>query len=283
MSAARPFEEEPRVLAVTSDDEWRVVRAIAVLLIASVGVSTVLHHGFPAVLDVPSNAGVPHADWLAMMVSDAVTIGLAWLCFRHAVASLGLYRAVLFLAGSFVFTGLEETLWILWGRYDPWLGGTYYFTKGFFWFLETPLTACLGWFFIAYACVYIADILMPNMRIGWRAALAGLLAVNIDLWVDPVQTHETIRAWIWLSRHGASVFSIPVTNFIGWFLLIFLFALCFDRVPAMLQRIGPGRTTVRLFAALMCLEVGILIFFVVVGLATRWVLPQPVNWTIWGI
>lgn len=287
-----------------SPEERRVAWVIAAGLAISTIFFTVLHHGFPAVLDVPANAGVPFMDLPTMFVLDLIPIGLAWLCFRHGWKRLGLYRAVIFLGGSFVFTGVEESMWILLGRYHleiqaalggpqvgeamlgegvRQVGGTYYFTRGFFWFLETPILACLGWFFVAYSCVYVADLLLPRAKVIWRAALGGLLAVDLDLWLDPVQTSKTFISWVWVSPDMINIFGIPLSNFLGWFLLIFLFALMFERLPAMLAKRGPGRTALYFYGLLMALEIAILVFFGIYGAVAMRLIPQPINLTLWGI
>jgi carotenoid biosynthesis protein len=269
----------PARMAEADRVAWTSLWVLSVAVLAS----SVLHHGFPGVLNVPSNEGVPGADWLSLVLGDATAGAMSWLCFRHAAVHLGFYRAVLFLTGSFVFTGLEESLWILWGRFDPRLQGTYYFTKGALWFLETPASACLGWFLLAYSSVYIATLVFPRSSIVWRAALGGLLATNVDLWIDPVQTQPALRSWVWLSKKGLFIFSIPLTNFIGWFLLIFLFALVFERVPAMMERLGPARAAVRLFFQLFLLELAILVFFLVMAVIFGVAFPGTHNWTVWGL
>jgi uncharacterized membrane protein len=209
---------------------------------------------------------------------------------------------MIFLGGSFVFTGIEESMWILLGRYASELqaalpssqtavlgqggqeiSGTYYFTRGFFWFIETPLLACLGWFFVAYSCVYVANLILPRARLGFRAAAGGLLAMNLDLWLDPVQTHETFKSWIWAQADRINIFSIPLSNFMGWFLLIFLFALVFERLPDMVKRWGPAQAALYFYGVLFALEIGILIFFGIYGSIAMRLIPEPINLTIWGL
>jgi len=279
---------------------WIMAGAIALLTAAS----TVLHHAFPGVLDVPANRGVPYTSYTAMFLLDLVPVGLAWLCFHHAWRRLGLYRAMIFLAGSFFFTGLEESMWILLGRYhneiEAALGGpgleaaafgeraaevegTYYFTRGFFWFIETPVLACLGWFFVAYSCVYAAGLLIPRARGLWRAALGGLLAVNLDLWLDPVQTHESLKSWVWVSQDMINIFSIPLSNFMGWFLLIFLFAMLFEKLPRMTGKLGPYKAAACFYGILIVLELAILLFFAAYGSILMRLIKSPINLTVMGI
>lgn len=284
--------------------ERLVVVVIIIGLIISTAFFTVLHHLYPSVLDVPSNDGIPYTDMKSMFILDLIPMALAWLCFHHAWRRIGIYRAMIFLGGSFVFTGLEESMWILLGRYqaeieqalgspdiqgaafgsgaDP-VEGTYYFTRGFFWFIETPVMACLGWFFVAYSCVYVANLLIPRANIVTRAGLGGFLAMNLDLWLDPVQTSDTWKSWIWAEQDPISIFSIPLSNFMGWFLLIFLFAIVFEYLPAMIRRWGPLRTAVYFYIILVALEFGILIFFAVYGTIAMRFLPEPINLTVGGI
>ncbi len=255
---------------------------LLVVLVASVAASTVLHHRWPAVLRVPPLDGVPRSSPSEMLAGDMLTIALASLCFVHAWQRRGLFLATVFLVGSFVFTGVEETMWILLGRFGP--TGTYYFTRGFFWFLETPVNACIGWFLLAYATMWVAELVLPAAAAGWRAAVAGLIAMNLDLWIDPVQTHPAFRSWVWADLSGGlQVLSIPVTNFIGWFLLIFFFALVFDRLPSSVRARGPWRATGRFFGILLALEIAILIFFTGYGTLEQLILQPKLNLTVWGI
>jgi len=170
---------------------------------------------------------------------DLFTILLGWICFRHARKHFGFWMASCFLIGSFVFTGLEESMWILLGRFSPQttsspLGepvyGTYWFTKGALWFLETPITACIG---------------------------------GIDLWMDPIATSAQLMNWVWAKGDVLLVLGIPHTNFIGWFLLIFLFAIFWENLPRFEERWGRAKATLIFYGIIFVTEIAILIFFMV--------------------
>ena len=270
------------------------------LLLLVILLSTCLHHLRPQVLRVPDNRvpaswerpaldqtlleerlteeekaaflqdGVPLGRNLpAQFAADLFTILLGAFCFLHARRHFGFWMASCFLIGSFVFTGLEETLWILSGRFfggsvnNP-LGeaatGTYWFTRGGCWFLETPITACLGWFFIAYTCVLTAGKVLPRMGLLGRAAVGGVVAVGIELWVDPVQTAPEIMAWVWGRGDVLLLFGIPHYNFLGWFLLIFLFATFWERLPQMEASRGRPAATVRFFSIILTVPFAVLLF-----------------------
>lgn len=276
--------------------------------------STYLHHLQPRVLRVPDNGnpaawespslqetllverlpqgeqerflqqGVPLGDDLpAQFAADLFTLLLGWICFLHARRHHGFWMASCFLIGSFVFTGLEETLWILTGRFfggsvnNP-LGGTFYgtywFTRGGFWFLETPIVACVGWFFIAYSCVLTAGKVFPRMGLWGRAAAGGLAAVGIDLWMDPIQTAPEIMAWVWGRGDVLLLFGIPHYNFLGWFLLIFWFAVFWEKLPQMEAKWGRARATGRFLAIILSAPFAILVaiwaWIFALGLLLSW-------------
>ncbi len=280
MDAALPAEEK------------NVSLAIGIFMAAVIAASTVLHHLFPQVLSVPPNDGVNFSGYLQMFLLDLVPIGIGAVCFYHALGKYGRYGAMMFLGGSFFFTGLAENVWVLLGRYHlisafssqlKDVSGTYYFTRGFFWWGEIPAVICLSWFFIAYACVHIADVLLPRLSIWVKAALGGFLALSLDLWLDPVQVHPYWQSWKWISNESIKLFSIPLSNFAGWFLVIGLFAVAFDRLPRITARWGVRKGSGLFFLLLIALKAAVLALLMVYGvIAMKYVVP-PVNFTLWGV
>jgi uncharacterized membrane protein len=66
--------------------------------------------------------------------------------------------------------------------------------------------------------------------------VGGLLAMNLDLMVDPSAVRNLWWAWPQAETLATQqttfwILGIPVTNFIGWFLLIFFFAILWEKVP----------------------------------------------------
>ncbi len=276
-------------------DEGKVwIYTAYIILFTVILISTYLHHSQPQILNVPSNSnvslwdspkfedsriyermtekekdtvrseGIPNSSISSQFIGDIVTILLALLCFLHARKHYGLWLASCFFIGSFVFTGLEESMWILterfFGHSIDVLGG-YWFTRGGFWFIEAPVSACLGWFFLAYACVMTAGKIFPNMGVIARAAIGSLIAMTIDLWLDPVVTSPEILSWVWAKGDPLVIFGIPHTNFVGWFLLIFLFAIFWENLPVMENKWGRVKAGNLFFVILFATEVAILIFF----------------------
>jgi len=271
-----------------------------ILLMLAITVFTYLHYLQPHILRVPSNTdvsawknptfdqtciydrmteserervrsqGIPLNDMPNIMLAVIFSLVCSWLCFAHARRHYGSWMAWCFLFGSFVFTGMQESMWILFGRFvgrsamsglanDP-SYGTYWFTKGGLWFIETPVEVCLGWFFLAYGCVWIAAKVFPGTRLLGRAAVGGLIAMTMDLWEDPVATSPELMSWVWAKGDFLRVLGIPHTNFLGWFSLIFLFAIFWEWLPAMERRWGRLRATLAFFSIVVVAEVAILIF-----------------------
>lgn len=176
------------------------------------------------------------APWDPLILfRDTFPILLAVLCFYHGYKTFGWWKTTLFLIGSFLFTSLEENVWILIGYYSG--TPTYYFSpEGYYlWFGVCPFSVALGWFFIAYSMVYIASKLFKNNSVYTRATIGGLLAMNLDLMIDPIAVRNLWWAWPQAATPEAQqttfwILGIPVTNFIGWFLLIFLFAILWEKL-----------------------------------------------------
>ena len=140
------------------------------LLLAVILFSTYLHHFQPHILNVPSNTdvaswkmtpiehtwvydrmsahelekiktqGIPGTDFFTLLVYFGLSLIGTCLCFLHAKKHYSYRMAALFLIGSFIFTGLQETLMILSGRFwmgggqlDPNVWGSYWFPQGLLW------------------------------------------------------------------------------------------------------------------------------------------------------
>jgi len=210
---------------------------------------------------------------------DILIYILAIMTFYHSYKNHGLWKSTLFLIGSFFYTGLEEIIWMTVGYFNP-LFRTYqfnYYKAGFTWFLCIPIGTCLGWYFLAYGCYYIAEKLFHNWDIIRQTIVAGLIAMNIDLMVDPFMVRN--ESWYWLSTQYETIWvlGIPYTNFVGWFLLIFLFAIFWKKITDLKDRYGTIKTTLLFTVGLAGLLIGtILIIFIVA------ILFSPLNGTIIG-
>jgi putative membrane protein len=110
-----------------------------------------------------------------------------------------------------------------------------------------------GWIGVCGTCLLVAEgvlarpgetVLAPRLR--WRAPLlAGAIAVLLDLFIDPV----AVRAgyWVWLVP-AEVYYEIPLLNFVGWFVLMFLAPLAWIEVAR--RPWGPARMTAAAILAL---------------------------------
>lgn len=224
------------------DYDDKFVIAITLIFIPILVISTVLHHLFPEVLRVPNVLGPYFIEpiWLDLVIMDVTTIILAILVIYHGFKTQGKYKTTCFFYGAIIFAGLEEVHWILLGRYNITPEETYFFTKGGLWFLEIPFYACLGWFMLAWCCNFVSEVIFPNRNYVFHACIAGILAVSLDLWIDPVMVDlgsasiypNSKGMWVWLvdPKETFSIFSIPYSNFLGWYLVIVVFLILYGFV-----------------------------------------------------
>lgn len=99
---------------------------------------------------------------------------------------------------------------------------------------QVPLWVGVGWGVIAYAASWTAQRLRQPTVL--RATTAGVLAVNIDLSLDPIA--ELLGFWSWAQPKGASFYDVPFDNFLGWFAIVSLFSFA---VRALFRLFKPGR------------------------------------------
>lgn len=208
---------------------------------AVITITTIIHHLFPFLIQVPTVV-IPfilpaQLRLMELLIWDLSTVFLSVLLYYHVAKKHGILLATFFLTGSIIFTGFEGLMWILGGRFGL-TNPTYFFSRGGLWFFEIPLYACLGWFIIAYSSVYAAEHLFKTDRIFWSAFLGGIFAVMIDLWMDPIYVNlgamaldaNAVGLWVWEMQHTLEIFSIPFMNFLGWFLVVFLFAYLWEKI-----------------------------------------------------
>ena len=85
-----------------------------------------------------------------------------------------------------------------------------------------------GWIGVCGTCLLVAEgilarsgeDLLDAARLRWQAPLlAGLIAVLLDLFIDPI----AVAAGYWMWMAPANVYyEIPLLNFVGWFVLMVL-------------------------------------------------------------
>ncbi len=168
------------------------------LLSAVVMVSDLLHFGFGASVLI-----ITHFMYISLPLA---MVAYAWLRFGRTFALVSSFT--LFFGGIAVeVVGTRTGL--------PF--GSYYYTNSFQpQVLGVPLEIALGWLTLGLMCYALASLARSS-----KAAIvlmAASLMVAWDVLYDPVFTG--LGMWVW--RQG-SYFTVPLSNFAGWFLASLLF------------------------------------------------------------
>jgi putative membrane protein len=108
-----------------------------------------------------------------------------------------------------------------------WIYGSYHYPPGAFFFGLVPLMTPVSWAIIIYVALSMTNLLVPKdagelTRLSPVAPLAvvslivvlssidGLITVNLD---------PHVGGWVWTD--GGPYYGVPISNFVGWFLVTF--------------------------------------------------------------
>jgi putative membrane protein len=171
------------------------------------------------VLEIVPNS-LPHIAIVALDVLSALAFALA-----HGARHYGL-RGILIFAGICILVGnFTENLSILTGF--PF--GHYYFAglmgpKLF----NVPVLLGLAYIGMAYVSWTLARLIvggsLPGDQLLALPLTASFIMVAWDLAQDPVWG-TALHGWIW--RDGGPWFGVPISNYLGWYLNVFLIYLFF--------------------------------------------------------
>ncbi len=144
----------------------------------------------------------------------------------HAGQSLGWRRAWLLLGLTFAVSLLFESVGVATGL----IYGAYHYTDklGPMFLGLVPYLIPVAWFMMTYPSYVMAQRLVPanGSSPGWRLALPAVGAVIMTAWdlaMDPMMVAS--GHWVW-DQPGA-YFGVPVQNYWGWWLTIFVTFLLF--------------------------------------------------------
>ncbi len=84
---------------------------------------------------------------------------------------------------------------------------------------DTPLMIGVNWVMVTYCAGMTISVLFPSLNKLAAAGLAALLMVGLDVLIEPVAITQGF--WSWKGD------SIPIQNFIGWFVIGFILQLLF--------------------------------------------------------
>lgn len=211
------------------------------------------------------------------IIAEFGTILLTAAIAYAGVKTYGKGKTAFFLLGAVLWSGLLENLSVLQGSYN------YYAYKGmlgswyqgyFFWLGLAPLWIELAWGVVALSLfIIIREVLLPGKSPILQAACAGLLAVNMDIIIDPIAVASKLWQWLVPSIY---VLGVPLHNWVGWFMVVFFYYLIFDytilenRSMFILGRIErlfiPSRSTLGVKTARFAFRIIVTNFFVVIVL-----------------
>jgi uncharacterized membrane protein len=143
----------------------------------------------------------------------------------HSSKVLGNRKTAIFFIFAFLFGLLSEINSIQ--------IGLFYYTIPTFFFGLVPFTIPFLWVIIIYLSYTLTNLFLfgfggekpkrtdkPWYLTGLillTSSISGLIAVNLDMIADPVSVSPQAAQWVWIV--GGPYFGIPISNFIGWFLV----------------------------------------------------------------
>jgi putative membrane protein len=106
-----------------------------------------------------------------------------------------------------------------------------------------------GWMAMCGSCLFIAEgiltrpghDMLTQRKLWWQVPLlSSAIALVLDLFIDPIAV--AAGYWVWFVQ-GSIYYGIPLLNYVGWFVLIFLSSLSFILIAkrrhwGYLQKVG---------------------------------------------
>ncbi|MDD1774511.1 MAG: carotenoid biosynthesis protein [Methanobacterium sp.] len=154
----------------------------------------------------------------------------------HSSEVLGNKKMVIFFTIALLFGLFSEVISVKYG----YIYGQYYYNSPFFFGL-VAFTIPFLWAVVIYSSYTLTNLFLfgfggekPKKTDKlWYficlliliSSIGGLIALNLDMFVDPVTVSAPVPDWVWIG--GGPYFGIPISNFIGWFLVAGLAILIF--------------------------------------------------------
>jgi len=165
----------------------------------------------------PLTGDVPQSTILRMLAIPFL--------FVHGIRRYGVRTLLIFSVVAYVIsTALENTS--IWSGFPF---GNYYYTGGEPWVFEVPFMVGINYIALGYVSWQTANALLglADERLTLRSpevwllpVIAGAMMTMLDLTFDPIAS--TINhMWIW--KEGGGYFGVPLTNFLGWWFVTYLF------------------------------------------------------------
>jgi uncharacterized membrane protein len=155
----------------------------------------------------------------------------------HCSSLLGVKKTIVFFAIAWSFGLVSETL----GAARGLIFGPYSYNLPKFFFGLVPFETPISWAVIIYVAYALTNQFMfgaigdrPSLKLTRlnaagliivASAIGGLIAMNLDMILDPVAVSPQNPGWVWIG--GGPYFEVPISNFIGWFFVTFFAVLLF--------------------------------------------------------
>ena len=166
--------------------------------------------------------GVPYHSFFTPLLTLLAFI----FAILHSYQNLGWKKALLLLVLTFAVSLLFECVGVATG----WVYGPYHYTNklGPKFLGLVPLLIPVAWFMMTYPSYVIARYLVPVIKNAWMwrlwvAALGAVVMTAWDLAMDPMMVAG--GHWVW--EQPGAYFGVPLQNFLGWWLTIFITFLLF--------------------------------------------------------
>lgn len=229
--------------------EWALLVAhVALILFATIALTTILAGAPPAWMQTGRNAVVAYWGWKLSGPTYVVLGALAALA--HAMRQLGRRRAfALFATGTIVSLAAE-----LIGTSTGLPFGPYSYTTMLGYRIAglVPFPIPLSWFYMIYCSLAICGRLLPvaddeRSKLMWAAA-GGLVLAAWDVSMDPAMSFATSH-WVW--HVAGSFYGMPWSNWFGWWLtgtIIARIYLAIAPPSAFAKQVSPSSFTLVLYA-----------------------------------
>jgi uncharacterized membrane protein len=160
------------------------------------------------------------------LMSEAISYLLLALFLFSGYHILGGKITLLFLAGSLFWTLPLESFGVLMSFFSYEVQTSpYVYPRYLIWAGVVPFWISIGWFDVTFPAYHFSRTLLAKHDALVASLVGGLIAVNMDLLIDPAATSSHLWRW---THDSFYLFGVPVTNYVGWFLLSSLFLLVFD-------------------------------------------------------
>ena len=165
------------------------------------------------------------ASFNVSLISELFSYLLLVLFLYSGYIRFGWKTTFLFLVASIYWTMPLENFGVLMNFFNYCTPSTSLCSKYLLWIGNVPFWISIGWFDVTFPAFHISDYFV-KANTWTKAVVGGLIAVNLDLILDPAATSS--KLWIW-THESFYILGVPVTNYIAWFLLVTLFIIVFEK------------------------------------------------------